>query len=47
MACGCQKKVASQFEVTLKDGTTKIVSSEPAARAEISMAGGGTYRAKK
>lgn len=45
--CACNKKKASQFEVTLKDGTKKTVSSELAARTEINMAGGGTYVVKK
>lgn len=47
MPCNCGKRAATKFEVTLKDGSTKVVNSEPAARAEISMAGGGTYKPKK
>lgn len=47
MGCGCGKRAATKFEVTFTDGSTMIVSSEPAARAEISKKGGGTYKPKK
>jgi hypothetical protein len=42
--CSCGKKRVTEFLVTFSDGTTRTVSSEPAARAEISMKGGGTYK---
>lgn len=45
--CNCGKRTASQFEVTKPDGSTVVVSSEPAARAEVSKAGGGTYKVKR
>lgn len=47
MACGCNAgKVSGTYIVTLPDKSKKEVSSEMAARAEITKAGGGTYRRK-
>lgn len=48
MPCACNGPVAPQpkeeFEVRFKDGSTKIVDSEHAAKVAVTMAGGGTYR---
>lgn len=43
--CGGAPKPSSepQFLVTLPNGNTKTVTGEPAAKIEITMAGGGTY----
>lgn len=47
MGCACGKSsVDSVYVVTLPNKKTKEVSSELAARAEITKAGGGTYRRK-
>lgn len=47
MGCACNRKKATEFVVTFSDGSTKTVNSEPAARAEISMKGNGTYKPKR
>lgn len=47
MGCGCGgTKQAETYVVTLPDKTKKEVSSAMAARAEITKAGGGSYRRK-
>ena len=47
MACNCGKSSAgATYVVTLADGKKVEVSSEMAARAEITKAGGGSYRRK-
>jgi hypothetical protein len=47
MGCACgQSKVDQVYVVTLPDKTKKEVSSEMAARTEITKAGGGSYRRK-
>lgn len=47
MGCACgQSKVGQEYVVTLPDKSKKTVSSEMAARTEITKAGGGTYRRK-
>lgn len=45
-ACGGGNKTTDKFVVTLPNKTTMEVSSEQAARAEITKAGGGSYRRK-
>lgn len=49
MGCGCgsSKSANATYVVTLPNRTTMEVSSEQAARAEITKAGGGSYRRKK
>lgn len=47
MACSCGKSRNQSFTVTLPDGTTMSVKSEAQARAEITKAGGGSYKAVK
>lgn len=47
MGCGCgsgSKTADVKFVVTLPNRTTMEVSSEQAARAEVTRAGGGSYR---
>jgi hypothetical protein len=47
MACACNgNKAGEKYIVTLPDKTKMEVSSEMAARAEITKAGGGSYRRK-
>lgn len=48
MGCGCGDgdKAAVTYVVTLPDKKKIEVSSEMAARAEITKAGGGSYRRK-
>jgi hypothetical protein len=47
MACACGKGAGNSqvaHLVTLKDGTTKTVESEFAARVLVAKSGGGTYK---
>lgn len=47
MGCNCgATKTGETYVVTLPDKKKVEVSSEMAARAEITKAGGGTYRRK-
>jgi hypothetical protein len=48
MGCGCGggSKAGERYVVTLPDKKKLEVSSEMAARAEITKAGGGSYRRK-
>jgi hypothetical protein len=47
MACGCNAgKTDQKYVVTLPDKKKVEVSSEMAARTEITKAGGGSYRRK-
>lgn len=48
MGCGCGagKSADEKYIVTLPDKKKMEVSSEMAARAEITKAGGGSYRRK-
>jgi hypothetical protein len=46
MGCNCGKSTPSKFEVRFPDGTTKTVTSPAQARAEITKAGGGSYKPK-
>lgn len=47
MGCACgQPKADVTYVVTLPDKSKKEVSSEMAARTEITKAGGGSYRRK-
>lgn len=47
MACNCGKSRVQAFVVELPDGKVMEVKSEAQARAEVTRAGGGRYRAKK
>lgn len=47
MACNCNKKTAQAFVVSLPSGQTMEVKSEAQARAEVTKAGGGSYKVKK
>jgi hypothetical protein len=50
MACGCNSGSSGtqtpepQYEVTLPNGSTEVVTGEHAAKVKITMAGGGSYR---
>jgi len=47
MGCACNgSKAGETYIVTLPDKSKKEVSSEMAARTEITKAGGGSYRRK-
>lgn len=47
IGCGCGGGSSAKFDyqVQLKDGSSKTVSSKQEARILISAAGGGTYKA--
>lgn len=44
--CNCGKARVQAFVVSLPNGQTMEVKSEAQARAEITKAGGGSYKAK-